>query len=128
MAISSQTCGTIDILYYVVEPIFEPTIITSPVLITHQNWILCYVYVYYYFILFLSLLYLYFYLILFYFYHPHLITLVIITFQHTQVIIKHTLWLLYVLKSSHSCSFFHFVADEDLCGRNVLPSASFLAT
>ena len=32
----------------------------------------------------------------------------------------HTRPLVAVLKSSHSCSFFSFVADEDLCGRNVL--------
>ena len=69
-----------------------------------------------------------FHCILFYFifyYHPQLL-LVIIICQHTQVIIKHTLWLLY-LSTTHSCSSFTFVADEDLCGQNVLLLNSFLA-
>ena len=39
--------------------------------------------------------------------------------------VKHTCPLVAVLKSSHFCSFFSFVADEDLRGRNVLLLTSF---
>ena len=42
--------------------------------------------------------------------------------------VKHTRPLVAVLKSSHSCSFFSFVADEDLRSRNVLLLTFFLAT
>ena len=52
--------------------------------------------------------------------------IVIMTCQHTQVIIKHPM--VAVSKSSQSCISFSFVADEDLGGRNILLPTSFLAT
>ena len=87
-----------------VQPNFEPTIFPFPPLI--------------------FVLVLFYYLFYFYFYIYIFISF-LASSSSTSSPVKHTRPLVAVLKSSHSCSFFSFVADEDLRGRNVLLLTSF---
>ena len=130
MAFSSQPCGTQFWTHHDPPP-FSPPYFCFILF----NFVLFYLFYVWFSINKFILSYFYSFLFLFYFIFIYMLShFLLASSPRSSSPLKHTRPLVAVLKSSHSCSFFSFVADhrysnlradENLCGRKVLLLTSF---